>query len=272
MGIFSLLLGDRSKMRKKNKRKEPEFKKPFIVLSRRKIAGWVVLIFFLCAWMFVLGILVGRGTAPVKFDIAELEKKLEALQADDGGDQGKAPAPKAPDTVKDKTDLEFYEALKENKVDPDVPALQKPKAFEGKIEAPAEKTVSREPKKKNVPQAAPSESASQKAGPQKPKPATDSQIKKPAKKQENVTAVARTNATGPVYTIQAASLRDAKDADRMVQKLKKSGFPAYRAIGKIPGKGIWFRVRIGEYKRKSEAQSVMKKLEKEGLKPILVMK
>ncbi|MEJ2730497.1 MAG: SPOR domain-containing protein [Deltaproteobacteria bacterium] len=72
--------------------------------------------------------------------------------------------------------------------------------------------------------------------------------------------------------MQAASLRDAKDADRMVQKLKNSGFPAYRAIGKIPGKGIWFRVRIGEYKRKSEAQSVMKKLEKEGLKPILVMK
>ena len=82
-------------MRKKNKRKEPEFKKPFIVLSRRKIAGWVLLIFFLCAWMFILGILVGRGTAPLKFDIAELEKKLDASKADDGGDQKKAPAPKA---------------------------------------------------------------------------------------------------------------------------------------------------------------------------------
>ena len=63
-------------MKKKNKRKDPEFKKPFIVLSRRKIAGWLSLIFFLCAWMFVLGVLVGRGTAPVKFDIAALELLL----------------------------------------------------------------------------------------------------------------------------------------------------------------------------------------------------
>ena len=259
-------------MRKKNKRKEPEFKKPFFVLSRRKIAGWVVLIFFLCAWMFILGILVGRGTAPVKFDIAALEKKISPSEEDDGSDQGKAPAPEKPVTVKDKIKLEFYEALKENKLEPDVPTLQKPEAGNGKIEAPAEKTVPRESKNETAPKPAPSESASQKAEEKKPEPAAGSQVKKPAPKKESVAAVARTNATGPVYTIQAASVRDAKDADRLIQKLKKGGYPAYRAIGKIPGKGIWFRVRIGEYKSKSEAQSVMKKLEKDGLKPILVMK
>ena len=259
-------------MRKKNKRKEPEFKKPFIVLSRRKIAGWVFLIFFLCGWMFILGILVGRGTAPVKFDIAALEKKLEASKEGDGGDQKKAPAPKGPVTVKDKTKLEFYEALKENKVDPDVPALQKPEAVKDKIEKPAEKTVPQEPIKEAVPKAASEKSAAQKAGTQKPEPAASSQIKKPAKKKGKVPAVTPTNAAGPVYTIQAASVKDPKDADGLVQKLKKSGYPAYRAIGKIPGKGIWFRVRIGEYKRKSEALSVMDKLKKEGLKPILVMK
>ena len=244
-------------MRKKNKRKEPEFKKPFIVLSRRKIAGWMFLIFFLCAWMFVLGILVGRGTAPVKFDIAALEKKLEASKEGDGGDQRKAPAPKKPVTVKDKTKLEFYEALKENKVDPDVPALQKPEVVKGKIEKPVEKTVPQELKKKTAP---------------KPAPAASSQTQKPSKKRGEDAAVARTNATGPVYTIQTASVKDPKDADRLVQKLKKSGYPAYRAIGKVEGKGIWFRVRIGEYKNKSEALGVIKKLKKEGLKPILVMK
>jgi cell division septation protein DedD len=249
-------------MRKKNKRKEPEFKKPFIVLSRRKIAGWVFLIFFLCAWMFILGILVGRGTAPVKFDIAALEKKIEASKEGDGSDQRKTPAPKNPVVVKDKTKLEFYEALKENKVDPDVPALQKP----------AEKTVPQEAKKETAPKPASSKSTSQKAGTQKPEAAASSQIKKPAKKNGKVPVVTRTNAAGPLYTIQAASVKDPKDADRLVQKLKKSGYPAYRMIGKVPGKGIWFRVRIGEYKRKSEALSVMNKMKKEGLKPILVMK
>jgi cell division septation protein DedD len=259
-------------MRKKNKRKEPEFKKPFIVLSRRKIAGWVFLIFFLCAWMFILGILVGRGTAPVKFDIAALEKKLEASKEADGGEQTKAPAPKNPVVVKDKTKLEFYEALKENKVDPDVPALQKPEAAKGKIEKPAPKAVPKEPKNKTAPKTASAKSASQKTGKQKPEPTASSQIKKPAKEKGQAPVVAPTNSTGPVYTIQAASVKDPKDADRMVQKLKKSGYPAYRVIGKIPGKGIWFRVRIGEYKRKSEALNVMNKMKKEGLKPILVMK
>jgi cell division septation protein DedD len=259
-------------MRKKNKRKETEFKKPFIVLSRRKIAGWVGLIFFLCAWMFILGILVGRGTAPVKFDIGALEKKLEASQEGSGGDQGKEAAPDKSVTVKDKTGLEFYEALKENKIDPDVPALQKPEAVKGKIEAPDEKSVPRETKKKTTPKAAPPESASKKAGPQKPEPPASSQIKKPAKKKEKVAAVVQTKATGPVYTIQAASLKNAKDADRLVEKLKKSGYPAYRAIGKISGKGIWFRVRIGEYRSKSEARTVMNKLKKDGREPILVMK
>ena len=126
--------------------------------------------------------------------------------------------------------------------------------------------------KETAPKAAPEKSASPKAGTQKLEPAENSQIKKPAKKKGKVAVVAPTNAAGPVYTIQAASVKDPKDADRLVEKLKKSGYPAYRAIGKIPGKGIWFRVRIGEYKRKSDALSVMNKMKKEGLKPILVMK
>jgi cell division septation protein DedD len=208
----------------------------------------------------------------VKFDIAALEKKLSPSKEDEGSDPGKAAAPEKPVAVQDKIKLEFYEALKENKLEPDVPTLQKPEAGKGKTEAPAEKTVPRESKNETATKPAPSESASQKAEEKKPEPAASSQVKKPAQKKENLPAVARTNATGPVYTIQAASVRDAKDADRLIQKLKKGGYPAYRAIGKIPGNGIWFRVRIGEYKSKSEAQSVMKKLEKDGLKPILVMK
>ena len=257
-------------MRKKNKRKEPEFKKPFYVLSRRKIAGWFLTILFLCAWMFILGILVGRGTAPVKFDIAALEKKLEASKKGDGNDQGKAPAPKKPVTVKDKTKLEFYEALKENKVDTNVPALQKQKVADRRIEKPAEKTVSKKMQKKTAANSASQKSPSQKAVPGKTEPATSPQMKTP--KKEKAAAVARTNAKGPVYTIQAASVKDPKDADRLVQKLKKSGYPAYRVIGKVPGKGVWFRVRIGEYRSKSEALAMMNKLKKDGMKPILVMK
>jgi cell division protein FtsN len=239
-------------VRKKNKRKAPEFKKPFIVLTRRKIAGWLLLIFFLCAWMFVLGVLVGRGTAPLKFDLAAIQKRITAPQKASPEKQNKVRPPEKAATVKDKTKLEFYEALKEDKEDTKVSVRPKAKNTERKDAKPAEKD------------AAPLERAD------KSKPTTRSQPKAPA--GDKVAAVAKTNTTGPTYTIQAASVRNAKDADRLIAKLKKRGYPAYRAIGEVQGKGIWFRVRIGSYKSKSEARRTLDKLKKDGLKPILVLR
>ncbi|MGD2186409.1 MAG: SPOR domain-containing protein [Desulfobacterales bacterium] len=256
-------------MRKKNKRKAPEFKKPFIVITRRKIAGWLFLIFFLCAWMFVLGVLVGRGTAPLKFDIAALEKKIVAPKRDDLVKQKKKPAQKEAAAIKDKTELDFYEALEENKVDTKVPALQKPKTVERKIEKPVEKAGSQKSQKTTSPKRAAAKTDSPKAKPQKSKPTDASQKKKPT--SEKGAAVQKTHAAGPIYTIQAASVKNPKDADKLVQKLKKRGYPAYRAIGKIPEKGIWFRVRIGKFKSKSEAIRMLNTLKKDGYKPILVM-
>ena len=78
--------------------------------------------------------------------------------------------------------------------------------------------------------------------------------------------------TGKLYTIQAASVKAVKDADQLVAALKKKGFSAYRAIGKIPGKGIWYRVRIGEYTRRTDARRTLERLKKEGMKPIVVEK
>jgi cell division protein FtsN len=71
-------------------------------------------------------------------------------------------------------------------------------------------------------------------------------------------------------TIQVASFKDPKDADKMVAKLKKKGYPAYRIIGVVPEKGVWYRVRIGYYGSQTEAAAMMKKLQKGGVKPYLV--
>ena len=257
-------------MMKRNKRKQPEFKKPFIVLSRNKIAGWLLFIFFLCAWMFILGVLVGRGTAPLKFDIAKIEDPSEVSQPGDGADPAKEPEQKESPAIKDKTTLEFYEALKENKVDTELPTLQTPEDDEDQMKAPGGKTLPPPATKDAVPEPGSPKADTQKTLPEKPEPAARPQKQKTT--PQEVPAVSQTNTAGPVYTIQAASLKDPKDADRLVRKLKEGGYPAYRVIGKIPGKGIWFRVRIGEYKGKAEAMRVMDKLKKEGIEPILVMK
>jgi DedD protein len=71
-------------------------------------------------------------------------------------------------------------------------------------------------------------------------------------------------------TIQVASLRDPKVADRMVTKLKDKWYPAYRSVAEIPGKGVWYRVRIGSFKRKAEAQSTLERLKKDKIDAILL--
>ena len=59
--------------------KDPN-KKPSNTTSRRARVGWVVAVFFIAAWMFGMGVMVGRETAPVRFDLNQLKKTLESLQ------------------------------------------------------------------------------------------------------------------------------------------------------------------------------------------------
>ena len=71
-------------------------------------------------------------------------------------------------------------------------------------------------------------------------------------------------------TIQIASLKDLKTADRLVKKLKKKGYFAYRTIGKVPGRGIWHRVRIGYFKNRAEAAKTLSRLKEDKLEAFIV--
>lgn len=243
---------------KRNKRKPQEFKKPFLVLNRRKLAGWAVVIFLSWACMFVLGVLVGRDTAPIKFDIKKLQsKQTDSVQKEKTENQGTAPG--GPVAVKDKTKLGFYERLPEDQKNTTVPESgkqvgdnQKPKPA---IQPKPSDTTSKKPAPKVV---------AKKVQPQKSVPKTKE------KTQKKVTTAGTKKSTGPVYTVQAASVKKAKDADQLVARLKQKGFPAYRTLGKVPQKGIWFRIRIGKYNSRTEAKKTLNKLKKLGLKPIIV--
>jgi len=93
-------------MDKKKEKKAPRKKVP------KKIPYfWICLILFISAWMFVLGILVGRGTAPVHFDIEKLQKELTALRSAVLEKELKRYKINSPDSP-DKPDLGFHEALK----------------------------------------------------------------------------------------------------------------------------------------------------------------
>ena len=239
-------------------------KKPFLVLSRRAIAGWLAVLFFICAWMFVIGVLVGRGTAPIKFDISELERKLEIAREDSRQKEPGHPL-EEPESITDKTDLDFYEALMENRDDAKVSESAPEPSKDKKVDAPPD---DKPPKLKK-------ESLKKKTiKPNKDRAKIESPNIEPAKPAEpsKIDSKADAQSADKPYAIQVAAFKSAGEADKLVDELKKKGFSAYRAIGKVPGQGIWYRVRVGEFHNKADAEDTISKLRKAGLKPFPVEK
>jgi len=227
----------------KNKKSLPKGKKPQINGRHKAYLIWFSMIFFVAAWMFFLGILVGRGTAPVKFDIGKFQKKLTALKAADI--KKKLTRFKIDsDFDKHKADLDFYEALQKGRDDikPREPVLKSKKNPLGeKQKKISKKTVS--DKNKN----------------------SDESIRKGNALYQKKISDRTFN-----LTIQVASFKNRKDADRLVAKLKKRKYPAYSAIGAIPGKGIWYRVRIGYFKTRAGATHMLDRLKQENRKAFLI--
>jgi len=221
--------------------------------SRRGQILWIGLTLFVCAWMFVLGILVGREMVPVKFDIEKLQNELAALKEaviKKELDQYKIDS----NTDDSKTKMGFYESLKKTGGE----AGLKNDTINHQEKPEPKKTASLQNKKMST----------QKTGPA-PKAKT-SDLKEVT--QNNPPAVVRPEGAGNKFTIQVASLKDSGIADKLVDRLKKGGYPAYRSIGKVPGKGIWYRVRVGYFNSRSEAGPTIKQLKKEKIDGIIVQR
>lgn len=55
------------------------------------------------------------------------------------------------------------------------------------------------------------------------------------------------------YTVQVASFPDKASAEEMEMRFKAKRYPAYSEEVKIPGKGTWYRVKIGKFTTQGEA-------------------
>ncbi|MBI2485900.1 MAG: lytic transglycosylase domain-containing protein [Deltaproteobacteria bacterium] len=56
------------------------------------------------------------------------------------------------------------------------------------------------------------------------------------------------------FTVQIASFPDLGDAQEMEQSLKLKSYPAFIQKAEVPGKGIWYRVRVGKFTTRQEAK------------------
>jgi hypothetical protein len=83
--------------------------------------GRYLLLFCVAAWMFILGMLVGRGTAPVEFDTQALQKELAALR-DSMVKKERETIERTMRGEDEKASLDFYEDLKKDGPDTTVQA------------------------------------------------------------------------------------------------------------------------------------------------------
>lgn len=65
---------------------------------------------------------------------------------------------------------------------------------------------------------------------------------------------------GKKFCIQVSSWKENQKAEREVNKLKNMGYQAFMVKVNIPGRGIWYRVRIGYFSSLEEAKEFYNKI------------
>ena len=211
-------------------------------MPRKRAMGWIVIFCFVSVWIFLLGIIVGRGMAPVQFDINEFKNTIEDLRREIIDNQLQA-AKQETITLKQEADLEFHEDVKQ--IQPDTNVNFEP----------------REPAKDVV--------ASEKTEPPKHKTRTISKKKSLPTKAEKPTVQkpdpvpVKAGSPDKKLTIQIASLRDSKEADQMVAALQKKGIPAYKTVGVLSANNVWYRVRAGNFQSRKESEAMMAEIKKD---------
>lgn len=61
------------------------------------------------------------------------------------------------------------------------------------------------------------------------------------------------------FTIQVGSYQSSQEATASVSNWKKKGYSAFMAVAAIPNKGTWYRVRIGGFPSREDAQKFLDK-------------
>lgn len=215
-------------------------------------------------WMFVLGIVVGRGTSPVTFDTVSFQEHLRVIV---GNIEPEA-------AQEEKVALDFYQEL--NK-----PVLHEVAAVPKR---PTQKALKKadpllpEADPAALPQEIPVKQSLKTASLKgKPTPAeSDALPVKPAeapkaKQKPEVSEAPVPEGSNGRYTIQVAAYKAFKDAVSQMSQLEKKGFSPYRIRAEKDGQ-TWYRVRMGSYGSYKAAQDALDKLKDARINGMIIKK
>lgn len=208
-------------------------------LSRLALAGWCFALLVALLWMFVLGVLVGKGITPANINLTEIKKKM----IDQGvwpGSNKTVQEEEIPRTTNTKKkiplkDLEFYEKLAQKKKE----SLQ---------ESTPEQTAP-----KDEP-AAPAETH--------PKPVATTLVKPPSASSKSATVSKEEKLSAGNFTVQLASFRDQNSAKKFAAQFQDLKPKVTVRTVDLPGKGRWYRVQVGQLSSRDEAKALADRLAK----------
>ena len=247
---------------------DPDEARGRLVLSRRAVFLWSAALAFLMAWVFTLGVLVGRGSIFKSQAFKDLEERLAVSKTKDAAPpvvevteetQPPRPAPSEPK-------LTFYGSLSETRPQPEksrpqFPQLKK-RVVMPKPVAPKETPRAPPPAKPHALQAEVKPEA-----PGRPRLVVTSGVK--TVEPEDSAAPPPRRAPNENFTIQVAAVPTAEQAAGTVRRLKAKGFDAYYYQVELKGRR-YFRVRVGRFNTRAEAQALMGRLEAAGHKSMFV--
>jgi cell division septation protein DedD len=235
-------------------------------LDHRQVVSLLLSGLVVLGAVFVLGVVVGKklavspGAANAPDLLATLDRKSRAI-----------------DKVPESPALTFPEELTRKGVDPvvpdaghvavapvAVPVAAKPKPPEPKAEPDA---IVASPKAAPEPESAPAP----KTEPSPSEPRNSDKLKdalaraeKPDSKPDTKPshAAVALPASG-AFTLQLAATSTRSEAERHVSKLKERGYAPYIVSAEVPGKGTWYRVRMGNFASKEAAQKFLSDFKRE---------
>ena len=228
-------------MAKKRSRSKKRSKKYQIEFTPLSIFLWGGCLFFVLAWIFVLGILVGRGFLPGAMTaLSDLRNQIGVLQQKVSRERPHdLDPPKKPDSY---PKLAFYDKLaskKEETLKETVPRRNAKKSTRKKTNATNTHSSQQfSPKRES--------SGAQKATDQNR--VGTSKVSRLEKKEK--------------YTVQLASLDEKNKAEKFIGDLIQRGYPAYFYEAKVKGK-TYYRVRCGTFPSRKAAEDYARKLGKQ---------
>jgi cell division septation protein DedD len=222
-----------------------------IQLSGKQLVFLFMAVTVVLVVTFLTGVLVGRGVRAERAEAARTDALTEAPATPERTAPAVAetsdPRMAPPPTPADDADADTRAAKAEESEEPPVAAPRTQPAET--VAVPPEKPSAAASEKRTparVPPAASASTAS--ASPASPTPAAPV-----------AAATTTTNRSG--YAVQVAAVNVRSEADSIARRLTGKGYAAYIEVPK--GSTSMFRVRVGTFKTRREAQTVADKLKKE---------